>query len=344
MMSSVIHSPAFPAITTIVRLASHYNGAVVSYPKTGETVEVISAPTAAGQPLQGANKGPEVLLQNGLLDQLTQLGYDVRQQVLELNPKPPKGYENASRIFNGFEFGENNRRIYDTVRRSIANGNRVLTLGGDHHIGMGTLLAAVNGDPNRSIIFIDAHADINTPDSSPSKNTHGMGVHGAINPQIFEQEPSVNWAQNGRIPRLLSPQRIVYIGLRSVDQEERYFLRHFKIPVYDMHQINRLGTEEVANGALKHLNNADSGPTTLHISWDVDAMDPQVISATGTREDGGLTYREMQYLFMRFAPLTKSLDVVEFNPELKGLADGVAQREAKRINALIGASFGATLS
>jgi arginase len=195
------------------------------------------------------------------------------------------------------------------VREAVVEDARPLVLGGDHSVALGTLsgLAAAAGRPG-GVIWIDAHGDLNTPDTSPTGNVHGMPLAAAIGAagELF--------AHRGLTLPAVDPGRVAIVGVRSLDQAERTALRRSEARVFTMSDVDRIGIERAIREAIDHV----SGPGFVHVSLDLDALDPEVAPGVGTPVRGGLTYREAHLALELVAEsaVAASLEVVEANPIL----------------------------
>jgi arginase len=199
------------------------------------------------------------------------------------------------------------KNVYEQARQAMSKGDFTIFLGGDHSISMGTIAAAAETG-TAGVIWIDAHGDFNTADTSPSGNIHGMPMAALV----------------GRGDRLLvdvgypgeklRPPQIVQIGVRDLDRQERFDLAQSGIKVFTMRNIDELGIAAVAKQALDHLKHVDR----IHISLDMDSLDPDEAPGVGTPVPGGLTYREAHLLMETFGDSgrVRSLDIVEINPIL----------------------------
>jgi arginase len=196
------------------------------------------------------------------------------------------------------------------VMRAVAAGERPLVLGGDHSIAVGTLggLAAAYGGPG-GVIWFDAHTDMNTPQTSPSGNVHGMPLAIALGLSDDERFKSDAWP----LP-MLTDGRTVLIGVRSVDEGEKRRLRELGVHVYTMYDIDRRGIDTIVEEAIELA----SGGAFLHVSLDMDVVDPEQAPGVGTPVRGGITYREAHLGMEILAKhgLASSLEVVEVNPVL----------------------------
>jgi arginase len=177
-----------------------------------------------------------------------------------------------------------------------------IVLGGDHSLAMGSVSGVARG--RVGVIWVDAHADFNTPETSPSGNIHGMPL--AVLSGLGDSRLT-------EVFRAVDPKDLVLIGVRSVDPGEARLLKELGVRVYTMHEVDRLGIAPIAEEALDHLSGL-----SLHVSLDADVLDPTLAPGVGTPVPGGLTYREA-HLFMEILALSgrvKSLDLVEVNPIL----------------------------
>jgi arginase len=208
--------------------------------------------------------------------------------------------------------GDACKNVAEIVAENTMKGNFQLTLGGDHSIAIGSIAGKLMAQPELGVIWVDAHADINTVKTSDSQNIHGMAVAFLLG-LADTNVPGFEWL--GDVPNLLK-ERLVYIGLRDVDAGESVLIKKHGIKAYTMHEIDRYGIGQVMDMAIDHVTNRVDRP--LHISYDIDSVDPEFAQATGTKVYGGLTYREAFYVAESVANtgLLTSLDMVEVNPYL----------------------------
>lgn len=291
-------------------------------PKKQSLLDLIGAPMTAGQPLGGTDRGPKLLRQRGLTAMLEDLEWMVND-VGDLdftsasethNQSLPKG----CKAQNHEIVGAGCERLALAVQESLKEQKFPLILGGDHSIGMGSLAGILQHDCQTGVIWVDAHADINTPWTSTTGNMHGMPIGMLLDyPNKednvdFNQIPGCEWLSN--YPRL-PPESIVYIGLRDVDPPERKLIKDIGIKTFTMYDIDHHGIGKVMDKALAHLSGAC---TKIHLSLDIDAVDPQWAPATGTRVRGGLTYREAHYVAEAIfaSERLQSAEIVEVNPKL----------------------------
>jgi arginase len=205
------------------------------------------------------------------------------------------------------------RQLADQVRRVIRQGHFPLVLGGDHSIAVGTVSGIASWARTKhrrvGLLWVDAHSDINTPRTSPSGNVHGMPLAALLGLGAGPLD-----AIGGRF-RKVDPDNVALVGIRSVDQGEREHLRRLGVHVYTMADIDRHGIHIVMEKALE---NVSKGTDYVHVSLDLDAVDPTLAPGVGTPVRGGLDYREAQLLMesLATAGVMSSLEVVEVNPIL----------------------------
>lgn len=211
------------------------------------------------------------------------------------------------------------REVSEQVYKHAKSGKLVLTLGGDHSIAIGTISGTARAvrerlDKEIAVIWVDAHADINTPETSDSGNIHGMPVAFLTGLATEESEDRFGWLKEHH---RLSTKKIVYIGLRDVDKGEKKILREHGIKAFSMHDIDRHGIGKVMDMALGWIGS----DTPIHLSFDVDALDPMWAPSTGTPVRGGLTLREGDFIAECVAETGSlvALDLVEVNPALDEL-------------------------
>jgi arginase len=274
----------------------------------GREIAVIGATLDLGQGRRGVDMGPSAIRYAGLEDRLVSLGHVVRDHgnVETAVPEATTVQDERARFLP--EIKETCARIAAKVVEESRAGALPLVLGGDHSVAMGTLggLASVHGAGG--VVWIDAHADINTPETSPSGNVHGMSLAAALG-LAGEAFASEAWP----LPAL-DPRRVALLGLRQADAGERKLLREAGVRVFTMSEIDRIGVERAIREALDRV----AGTGFVHVSLDMDALDPEVAPGVGTPVRGGLTYREAHLALELVAEsgLAGSLEVVEVNPIL----------------------------
>ena len=184
----------------------------------------------------------------------------------------------------------------------------------DHTIGAGSIAGLLKSHPDAGVLWIDAHADINTPTISPSGNMHGMPLAFLLQGLVSHSTiPGLEWMGEGPF---LKKENLVYIGLRDVDSGERKLIRELGIRAFTMQDVDRFGIGKTMEMALDHLCGSNLRP--IHMSYDIDAVDPVLAPSTGTTVRGGLTFREALYVAEAASESRSlvSLDMVEVNPSL----------------------------
>lgn len=283
-----------------------------------------------GQPFVGTELVPNLLREQGLGRMLTQLGWRVEDNnntadfdfhsqhptIITSQPDPPKQLRGPN-VRNSAYVGHASQILATVVETKIKQGYFPLILGGDHSISIGTLTGILRARPNTGIIWVDAHADLNTPETLGSGNFHGMPLgllmdhpdYGAYD--FSTLGPGFDFLVDNR-PRL-SPEQLVYIGLRHVDPAERVWIKQLGIKTFTMTDIDYLGIGQVMHQTLEHLHGRP-----LHLSYDIDSIDPVLAPATGTPVKGGLTYREANFVaeYLSQSGQLASAELVEINPTL----------------------------
>ena len=271
-------------------------------------IAVIGAALDLGQGRRGVDMGPSAIRYAGLEERLASLGYVVRDHgnVETAVPEATALRDERARFLP--EIKETCVRIAAKVVEEARGGATPLVLGGDHSVAIGTLggLASLNGAGG--VLWIDAHADVNTPETSPSGNVHGMPLAAALG-LAGEAFAADAWP----LPAL-DPKRVVLLGLRQADAGERTLLHQAGVRVFTMSEIDRVGVERAVREALDRV----AGPGFVHVSLDMDALDPEVAPGVGTAVRGGLSYREAHLALELISEsgLATSFDVVEVNPIL----------------------------
>jgi len=305
-----------------------------------KVAEIIGAPMTYGQPLAGVDFGPELIRSKGLRDALAALDWRV-QDGGDLHFEKPASTdkvlpESLGRAKNSVAVGRGCSVLADAVESAILADHFPLVIGGDHSIGLGSLAGVLRQRPDAGILWVDAHADINTPQSSPSGNLHGMplaflfGERCDVDPTVI---PGFEWLADA--PRL-DPSQLVYLGLRDVDKGEVHYIRELGIRHFTMKHIDRYGIGAVMDMSIEHLSGRP-----IHMSFDIDAVDPDFAPSTGTLVRGGLSYREASYVCESIfeSGQLASMDMVEVNPSLSPKGDG-AHRTAELALNLVESAMG----
>jgi len=292
------------------------------------TVAVVGCPFSGGQPRPGVDAGAIRLVEAGLVDQISELGwkvtFDGHHQFENLSPAadPPIGIVKQPRLVSKVC-----QEVSKVVEGHVNQGHIPLTLGGDHSLALATVTGTFSKYPDACLLWIDAHADLNTVVSTGSGNLHGMPVSfllGHKENDLSAHTSDVNEQKMFEwIKPVLKPNKIVYIGLRDVDAGEKRLLKEMGIKAFSMHEVDRYGISKVVDMALDHVNPNRDLP--IHLTFDVDALDPTVAPSTGTPVRGGLTFREGHYICeaVHETGLLVALDIMEVNPSLLGPGDVV---------------------
>jgi arginase len=271
-------------------------------------VAIIGAALDLGSGRRGVDMGPSAIRYAGLDARIEELGRlvvdwgNVTTAVAEASTVGDERMRFLAQIKETCE------RVANLVVRAVGDGLLPLVLGGDHSVALGTLggLARANGPGG--VLWLDAHGDLNRPETSPTGNVHGMPLAAALGLAGPEFDGSAF-----RLPAV-NPARLALVGVRSLDEAERELLAELDARVYTMSDVDRLGVEPVMRDALDHV----AGDGFVHVSLDMDVLDPEVAPGVGTPVRGGLSYREA-HLAMELVSesgLAGSLEVVEVNPIL----------------------------
>ena len=274
-------------------------------------VSLIGAPTDIGAGHRGALMGPDALRIAGLAEALVARGIDVVDRGNLEGPRNPwqppvDGYRHLEQVVAW------NRTVMDAVGAELRNGRMPIMMGGDHCLGIGSITAVAQycRDTGKQlrVLWLDAHADFNTHDVTPSGNIHGMPVA-----CLCGIGPDALTGLGGSKPAIL-PSHIRQIGIRSVDEGEKRLVKEHGLDVYDMRYIDEVGMKRTMEQALAGMD-AD---THLHVSFDVDFLDPSIAPGVGTTVPGGPGYREAQLVMEMIADSGRmgSLDIVELTPLL----------------------------
>jgi arginase len=274
-------------------------------------VSLIGAPTDIGAGARGASMGPEAMRVAQIAPTLEAHGIEVFDRGNLLGPanpwQPPvEGFRHLK------EVAAWNNAVHDAVYAELGLGHLPILLGGDHCLGIGSISAVARHcrDTGKKlrILWLDAHADFNTHVLTPSGNIHGMPVA-----CLCGHGPQELISIGGQVPAI-NPKWIRQIGIRSVDAGEKKFVHEMGLEVFDMRYIDEMGMRHTMELALATLDDN----THLHVSFDVDFLDPQIAPGVGTVIPGGPTYREAQLCMEMIADTGRlaSLDVMELNPAL----------------------------
>ena len=299
-----------------------------SYPP----VSLIGVPTDIGAGDRGARMGPEALRLAGLREALAARGVDVADRGNLAGPNnpwlpPQDGYRHLDEVVAW------NRATMDAVYAELQQGRLPIMLGGDHCLGIGSITAVARHcretGKNLRVLWLDAHADFNTHDVTPSGNIHGMPVA-----CLCGIGPDALTKLGGNAPAI-SPSQVRQIGIRSVDEGEKRLVKEHRLDVYDMRYIDEVGMKRAMEQALQGIDES----THVHVSFDVDFLDPSIAPGVGTTVPGGPNYREAQLVMEMIADSGRmgSLDIVELNPALDH-RNGTAKLAVDLVESLFGKS------
>jgi len=297
-----------------------------------DKISIIGAPTDIGAGSRGASMGPEALRVAHIVPVLQAHGLEVVDRGNLTGPAnpwlpPSDGYRHLAEVVAW------NKTVHEAVHSELALGRLPILLGGDHSLGLGSISAAARHCRERNrklrILWLDAHADFNTNILTPSGNLHGMPVA-----CLCGHGPKELVEIGGHVPAI-SPKWIRQIGIRSVDPGEKRFVHEMDLDVFDMRYIDEMGMRHAMELALATLD----VNTHLHVSFDVDFLDPSVAPGVGTTVKGGPTYREAQLCMEMIADTGRlaSLDVMELNPALD-VRNATAEVAVDLIESLFGKS------
>ncbi|HFQ1570277.1 TPA: arginase [Staphylococcus aureus] len=297
-----------------------------------KAIDIIGAPSTFGQRKLGVDLGPTAIRYAVLISRLKQLDLDVYDKgdikVPAVNIE--KFHSEQKGLRNYDEIIDVNQKLNKEVSASIENNRFPLVLGGDHSIAVGSVSVISKHYNNLGVIWYDAHGDLNIPEESPSGNIHGMPLR-----ILTGEGPKELLELNSNV---IKPENIVLIGMRDLDKGERQFIKDHNIKTFTMSDIDKLGIKEVIENTIEYLKsrNVDG----VHLSLDVDALDPLETPGTGTRVLGGLSYRESHFALelLHQSHLISSMDLVEVNP----LIDS-NNHTAEQAVSLVGTFFGETL-
>ena len=293
-----------------------------------EPVGIFGVPMDLGQDRRGVDMGPSAIRYARIEACLEELGHRVTDLGNAGVPIPEivtakEGVKHLASVKSVCE------EVSERAAAIVSDGVFPIFLGGDHAIAIGTVSGVARSTPGArtGVIWVDAHADFNTPATSPSGNIHGMplaALTGRGHPEL------VGIGGQGASIRT---EDVVILGLRSVDLEEKLLLREAGVRVYTMKDIDAYGAAHVVRNAIGDLAHVDR----VHLSLDLDAVDPKVAPGVGTPVRGGLTYREAHLLMelVNEARIVSSLDVVEVNPILD-VKNGTATLAVELVESLMG--------
>lgn len=295
-------------------------------------MSIIGVPMDLGQSRRGVDMGPSAIRYAGVIETLENLQYSMDDLGDVPISRPDKERERQEgNLRNLKQVADANQKLAEMVDQEIAKNRFPLVLGGDHSIAIGSLAGISKHYENLGVIWYDAHGDLNSNETSPSGNIHGMplavslGIGHERLTNILDYQPKIK------------PENIVIVGARSLDPGEKELIREKGIKVYTMHEIDSIGMTKVISETIEYLKERTDG---VHLSLDLDGLDPEEAPGVGTPVIGGLSYRE-SHLAMEMleeSNILTSAEFVEVNPILDD-----KNKTATVAVGLIGSLFGEKL-
>lgn len=292
-----------------------------------KNISIIGVPLDLGADRRGVDMGPSAIRYAGVVKRLEGLGYKVKDldNIQVIRPEYFEEVDNHKYLPHVLD---TNEQLADMIAQEVEMGQFPLVLGGDHSIALGTITGVAKSKKNMGVIWFDAHGDLNTGATSPSGNIHGMPLAALLG---YGHDKLV---QFGGFSPKIKPENTVIIGARDLDPGERKLIKEIGVKVYTMHEIDRLGMTRVMEETLTHVTKGTDG---VHLSLDLDGLDPLYAPGVGTPVIGGISYREghLAMEILAEADVLTSAEFVEVNP--------ILDREnvtAKVTVALISSAFG----
>jgi len=301
-------------------------------------IKIIGVPLDLGASRRGTDLGPGALRAAGIDSALRRLGFDVGLQS-DIQVPSCESRESFGDKFYRFEqeILQVCLNLRDEVEQTMNDGHTPLVLGGDHSIAMGTISGVANHCAAKNkkfgVVWFDAHGDMNTPQSSPSGNIHGMplahllGISGSSNAlaSLTNHSPAI------------SHENVALVGIRDIDRGEAKLISESGINVWTMADIDAKGMPQVVEEVLQVVDTDTDG---FHLSFDVDGLDPDVVAGVGTPVPGGVNFREAHYMLEQFAATQRmmSMEIAELNPLLDNCNQG-----AKNMVDLVASAFGKSI-
>jgi len=294
-----------------------------------QTISLIGVPVDLGQSRRGVDMGPSAIRYAHVKDVIKELGYPIIDLGdLTVSNDLDINEASNSNLHNLYQIVYENKKLANIVDREVAENHFPLILGGDHSISIGSIAGIAKHYRNLGVIWYDAHGDLNTDETSPSGNIHGMSL--AANLGFGAQQLTTILDYTPKI----KPENIVIIGARSLDPGEKELIRRENIKVFTMQEIDRLGMPKVMEETIAYLKERTDG---VHLSLDLDALDPTEVPGVGTPVIGGLTYRESHLAMEMLAEvnIVTSAEFVEVNPILD-VKNKTAEVAVELIGSLLG--------
>lgn len=273
-----------------------------------KNLSIIGVPMDLGQARRGVDMGPSAMRYAGIIERLESLGYQI-EDCGDIEIGRAEKRDTTSKLKNLKAVVEASERLANKISEEMDKDRFPVILGGDHSIAIGTLAGVSKKQDNLGVIWYDAHGDLNTDETSPSGNIHGMPL--AVGLGIGDPELTKIGGDHPKI----KPENVVIIGARSLDEGERVLIKEKGIKVYTMHEIDKLGMTTVISEAIKYLREKTQG---VHLSLDLDGLDPSDAPGVGTPVNGGISFRESHLAMEMLAAsdILISAEFVEVNPIL----------------------------
>jgi arginase len=294
-------------------------------------ISIIGVPINHGAGRYGVEMGPNAIRSANIQSKLESLGYNVHD-LGDLNVKRvAEASQPGEKLKHLKEISRVNSELCILVADEMKKGQFPLVIGGDHSIAIGTIKGVLQQVKRLGVIWFDAHTDANTEATTDSGNIHGMSLAvsmGYGHPDLISI---------GGMDSTINPDNVVIIGARSIDSGERIFLKEMGIHVFTMHDIDRLGMKIIMEEALRTVSNGTDG---VHLSFDLDGMDPAEAPGVGTPVPGGLSYRESHFAMEMLyeSAMLVSAEFVEVNPVFD-----LNNKTAKIAVELVGSVFGESI-
>lgn len=289
-------------------------------------VNIIGAPLSAGQPKRGTDLGPEAIRSSQFIESLERQGWTVKDSGDLIFPSVSSTVSQSNNnVKNAEQVSESCEKLGKSVEESVKRFDRTIVLGGDHSLAIGSVSGHAASHPDLCVIWIDAHADINTPESSLSGNMHGMPLSFLIREMSQENESKKNKKMKTSlfssslfrwIKGSVSASSFAFIGIRDVDEAERNFLQTLSpsISVFSAEDVKKIGGKEIMSIVLQKIN--PNLKKEIHVSFDIDALDPVFATSTGTAVEAGISLEDAIAMGKVVADTDRLsvLDLVEVNP------------------------------
>lgn len=273
-----------------------------------KNMSIVGVPMDLGADRRGVDMGPSAIRYAGVVARLEKMGFNIEDRGDIFVTRPHHFTETENHKYLD-EVVEANEKLANVVSDIMTAGRFPLVLGGDHSIALGTIAGVAKHVQNLGVIWFDAHGDLNTGATSPSGNIHGMPLAASLG---YGHERLTNIG--GYTPKVKA-ENVVIIGARDLDQGERELIKRIGMKVFTMHEIDKLGMARVMDEAIAHVSKNTDG---VHLSLDLDGLDPHDAPGVGTPVIGGISYREghVSLEMLADADILCSAEFVEVNPIL----------------------------